>query len=92
MVAPVALFSGGMDDLADPTDVSRLISELNPNVIVYEDEISYYSHMGLIYFEIEFINRIANNFHFNRFRLGIRCIHCFIPSNYFIIQFNALNL
>jgi len=49
MVAPVALFSGGMDDLADPTDVSRLISELNPNVIIYQDEISYYSHMDFVW-------------------------------------------
>jgi len=49
MTAPVALFSGGMDDLADPTDVSRLISELNPSVIVYQDEISYYSHMDFVW-------------------------------------------
>jgi len=49
MTAPVALFSGGMDDLADPTDVSRLISELNPNVIVYQNEISYYSHMDFVW-------------------------------------------
>lgn len=48
MAAPVAIFSGGKDDLADPTDVSRLLSELNPNNIVYSTEISYYSHLGKV--------------------------------------------
>ena len=46
MSAPVALFAGGDDDLADPTDVSRLISELNPDMIKYSTSISYYSHLG----------------------------------------------
>lgn len=52
MAAPVAIFSGGKDDLADPTDVARLISELNPANIVYSTSISYYSHLGknLIYY------------------------------------------
>jgi len=47
--APVALFSGGNDDLADPTDVQRLISELNPSLIKYQTEISYYEHMDFVW-------------------------------------------
>ena len=46
MAAPVALFSGGKDDLADPTDVAKLKAQLNPSKIVYEYNIDYYSHLG----------------------------------------------
>jgi len=49
MAAPVALFAGGKDDLADPTDVSRLISELNPDMIKYSTSISYYSHLDFVW-------------------------------------------
>lgn len=46
MAAPVALFSGGKDKLADPNDVSRLISALNPSMVMFSTEIDYYEHMG----------------------------------------------
>lgn len=49
MAAPVALFSGGIDALADPSDVSKLKSQLNPDVIVYTADISYYSHMDFVW-------------------------------------------
>lgn len=49
MAAPVALFSGGKDKLADPTDVAYLLSQLNPSLVKYSTEIDYYEHMG-IYF------------------------------------------
>jgi len=49
MTAPVAIFSGGKDKLADPTDVSRLIDELNPNVIKYSTQIGYYEHMDFVW-------------------------------------------
>ena len=46
MAAPVALFAGGRDKLGDPSDVSRLLAELNPDVIKYSTTIDYYEHMG----------------------------------------------
>jgi len=49
MAAPVALFAGGKDALADPTDVSRLMSELNPDMIKFSTSISYYSHLDFVW-------------------------------------------
>lgn len=50
MAAPVALFSGGKDKLADPNDVNRLISSLNSTMIKYQTVIDYYEHMGNLFF------------------------------------------
>mmetsp|Transcript_52417 Transcript_52417/g.87153 ORF Transcript_52417/g.87153 Transcript_52417/m.87153 type:complete len:402 (-) Transcript_52417:64-1269(-) len=46
---PIALFSGGQDDLADPTDVARLKQELPASSIVYQYNINYYSHLDFIW-------------------------------------------
>ncbi len=43
---PVALFSGGKDALADPTDVSQLVHEL-PNVVEW-DVIVDYAHLDFV--------------------------------------------
>jgi len=45
VTVPMALISGGRDTLGDPTDVARLINELPPNLIVYQEEIDYYAHL-----------------------------------------------
>ena len=47
MAAPVALFSGDHDDMADPTDVSHLMSSLNPSMIVYSTTYTDYEHLGM---------------------------------------------
>jgi len=49
MSAPVALFSGGIDTLADPTDVADTISQLNPDMIVYNTQIPYYDHLDFVW-------------------------------------------
>lgn len=49
MAAPVAIFSGGKDKLADPTDVAYLLSQLNPSLVKYSTEIDYYEHMDFVW-------------------------------------------
>jgi hypothetical protein len=49
MAAPIALFSGEKDKLADPTDVQRTIASLNPDLIVYQSVIPYYEHLDFIW-------------------------------------------
>ena len=43
---PTALFSGGKDWLADPTDVAGLVPLINSTVI-FSKEIDDYDHLGL---------------------------------------------
>lgn len=42
---PVALFSGGADDLADPTDVSLLLAALPQSLVVHHDQTPTAAHL-----------------------------------------------
>jgi len=46
---PVALFSGGQDDLADPTDVAVMMADLPSNLIVYKNYQADYSHLDFVW-------------------------------------------
>jgi len=45
ITTPIALFSGSLDALADPTDVQRLINELPPSTITFSRNDPDYAHM-----------------------------------------------
>lgn len=49
MAAPIAIFSGGKDKLADPSDVQKTASQLNQTLIKYQTEIDYYEHMDFVW-------------------------------------------
>ena len=53
---PTALFSGSHDYLADPKDVARMVTELLPNTVVYQEEISRYGHMDFIWGRKAFVD------------------------------------
>jgi pimeloyl-ACP methyl ester carboxylesterase len=46
---PTALFSGGKDDLADPTDVAVLLNQLPSNIVVFKNEQPSYSHLDFVW-------------------------------------------
>lgn len=39
-------FAGSVDKLADPTDVSKIVKQMNPKYLVYQFNVDYYEHMG----------------------------------------------
>ncbi|GFR96055.1 lipase [Elysia marginata] len=45
ITVPVALFTGGNDALADPTDVSWLLTQIN---VTHHIDIPWYNHQGLV--------------------------------------------
>ena len=48
LTVKTALFTGGQDWLADPTDVANLIPKIK-DVIFYHKNISYYDHLDFIW-------------------------------------------
>jgi len=46
---PMALFYGGNDDLADPTDVEKLISILPPSALVHVEKTDAYAHLDYVW-------------------------------------------
>ena len=46
---PTALFSGGNDYLADPTDVAKLVAELPPSTVVFNSHQDTYAHMDYVW-------------------------------------------
>ena len=50
MKIPMALFTGGQDWLADPRDVSKLLSMLkSTNKLLYHKNINYYNHLDFVW-------------------------------------------
>lgn len=49
VIAPTALYTGGRDKLADPTDVTKIKEQMNPSKIVHEFNIDEYEHMDFIW-------------------------------------------
>jgi len=39
--------AGSVDKLADPTDVSKIVKQMNPKYLVYQFNVDYYEHMGM---------------------------------------------
>ena len=48
LTVKTALFTGGQDWLADPTDVANLIPKIK-DVVFYHKNISYYDHLDFIW-------------------------------------------
>ena len=47
---PMALFTGGQDWLADPTDVAEMIPIINTTGhVIYRKNIEYYNHLDFVY-------------------------------------------
>lgn len=46
---PIALFTGGADYLADPTDVLRLVATMGPARFAFMQDISYANHMYFVW-------------------------------------------
>jgi len=49
VTVPTALYSGGNDYLADPKDVERLVSELNPDILIDHIVIDDFAHCDFIW-------------------------------------------
>jgi pimeloyl-ACP methyl ester carboxylesterase len=47
--AKIALFWGGKDDLADTTDVARLLQQLDPSVVVYQQFNASLAHLDYVW-------------------------------------------
>ncbi len=48
---PIAIFSGGLDYLADPTDVERLLAELPSGNVIYHNNQPDYAHLDFTWAE-----------------------------------------
>jgi hypothetical protein len=46
-MVPTGLFTGSQDKLADPSDVSKIVKQMNPKYLVYQFNVNYYEHMGM---------------------------------------------
>ena len=49
MTVPTAIFSGGEDWLADPTDVKYIIENIQPKTLVFQKSIPDYNHMDFVW-------------------------------------------
>jgi len=49
MTVPTAIFSGGEDWLADPTDVNYIFDQIDPKTLVFRKYIPDYNHMDFIW-------------------------------------------
>jgi len=51
MTVPTAIFSGGNDWLADPTDVNYIYDNIQPETLVFRKYIDNYNHMDFVWAE-----------------------------------------
>jgi len=49
MTVPTAIFSGGEDWLADPTDVNYIFDQIRSQTLVFRKSIADYNHMDFVW-------------------------------------------
>jgi len=49
VACPMALFAGGNDVLADPTDVAQILEQLPSKLVTYYESIPQYSHLDFVW-------------------------------------------